>query len=145
MRFSRILLAVSLSTGLVFAGTTATTTTTATPTAEKAPAKAPVQALVKVAGTVDAVDAIGNTLIIKTAKKTDTVSVSTDTKITNAGKVVTLSDLKTGENVRALCKKDEGKLVATDVKVGVAAAKKPATTTTTTTTTTTAPTTTEKK
>lgn len=121
MRFSKMLLAVSLFTGLVFAG--ATTTTTTTTTTEKATPKV---VMFKIAGKVEAVDAIGNTLVIKTAKKSDTISITTSTKITNIGKPVTLSDIKTGESVRALCLKEEGKLVASSVKLGVAPAKKPA-------------------
>jgi Cu/Ag efflux protein CusF len=137
MRLSRILFAVSLSTGLVFAGTTATTTTTTTtPSMEKA---SPKVALVKVNGKVETIDAISNILVVKNGKKLDSVSVNSETKITNLGKDVTLSDIKTGENVRVTCKKDEGKLIATDIKVGVAQVKKTTATTTTTTTTTMTP------
>lgn len=121
MRLSRILLAVSLSTGLVFAGTATTGTTT--PSMEKAPPKA---ALVKITGKVEAVDAIGNILVVKSAKKVDSIAITAETKITNAGKDTTLSDIKVGENVRVLCKKDDGKLTATEVKVGVPAPMKKA-------------------
>lgn len=128
MRFSRILLAVSLSTGLVFAGA-ATAASTVAPAAEKS-SSAKAEGLVKFSGKVESVDAIGNILIVKTVKKTDTVSLTAETKITNMGKDVVLSDLKTGENVRVLCKKEETKLIATDIKVGVAQVKKAAAATT---------------
>lgn len=141
MRFSRILLAVSLSTGLVFAGTTATTTTTTTtpstekvtPAAEKAPVKV---APLIIKGKVEAVDAIANILVVKTVKKTDSIIVNAETKISNLGKDVTLGDIKTGETVKVTYKKDDDRMIATDIKVGVAQAKKVTTTTTTTTTTT---------
>jgi Cu/Ag efflux protein CusF len=126
MRLSRILLAVSLSTGLVFAGTT-TATTDKAPATEKAPAKA---ALVKITGKIEAVDAIGNILVVKGAKKVDSIAITSDTKITNAGKDVALADVKTGENVKVMAKKDDGKLTATDVKIGVAPSKKAAAATT---------------
>jgi hypothetical protein len=51
-----------------------------------------------------------------------------ETKITKAGNVVTLGDLAAGEKVKVTCKKEEGKMIAMEVKVvpATTAAKKPA-------------------
>ena len=118
MRLSKIVLALSLATGFAFA---ATTTAPATEKVAK-----PVKVVtVTVKGTVEAVDAIANTLIVKAGKKIDTVAVTAETKVTNAGKDAVIGDLKSGDNVTVVAKKEEGKLVATTVKVG-AAKKAPA-------------------
>jgi hypothetical protein len=127
MKLSRVVLAAAMCSGLVFAQTTATSTTAKPAAAKPAAVKA-----LKVSGTVESVDAIGNVLIVKPAKAKaalDTFSVGTETKIeTGAKKAVALADLKTGENVSVHYKVEEGKKLATEVVVGAAAAPKKAAT-----------------
>jgi hypothetical protein len=125
MKLFNALLAVAVCTGLVFAQAATTTTTTTTTTKTKV-AKT---SAMKVTGTVVSVDAISNTLILKVGKKEDTLNTNMETKITNAGNVVTLGDLTAGEKVKVECKKEEGKTIAMEIKVvpaATAAAKKPA-------------------
>lgn len=128
MKLFNALLAVAVCTGLVFAQ--AATTTPAASAAPTKAAKAAKSSEMKVNGTVVSVDAISNTLILKVGKKEDTMNTNMETKITNAGNVVTLGDLTAGEKVKVECKKEEGKMMAMEIKVvptAVASAKKPAT------------------
>jgi hypothetical protein len=120
MKLSHALLALSVCSGLIFAEAS-------TEAAKTEPAKTAVKpaAGAKVGGKVVSVDAIGNTIIVKTGKKEDTIGVTTDTKILSGGKAVALADIKADEKVRMTCKKEDGKLVATEIKVvPVAPAKK---------------------
>jgi hypothetical protein len=123
MKLFSALLTVAVCTGLVFAQAVTTT-----PAASAAPTKAAKSSVMKVNGTVVSVDAISNLLIVKIGKKEDTLNVNMETKITKAGNIVTLGDLTAGEKVKVECKKEEGKMVAMEIKVvpATAAAKKPA-------------------
>lgn len=125
MKLFNALLAVAVCTGLVFAQ--AATTTPAASAAPAAPAKATKSTTMKVTGTVVSVDAISNILVIKkSAKKEDTLTITTDTKVMSAGKAITLGDLKADDKVNVSCKKEEGKMVAIAIKlIPPAAEKKP--------------------
>jgi hypothetical protein len=122
MKFSSTIIAVSLCTGMVFAQAATTTTTTTT----TKPAAAAVKADLKISGIVVSVDAVANTLTIKSGKKDETVSVTAETKIMSAGKTITLADLKADEKVVVGYKTEEGKMVADHIKVVPAAAAKKA-------------------
>jgi len=119
MKFSRIFLAVAVCTGMLFAATTATAPATTPDTTVKAKAKTvKVKApkIEKISGKVVSVDAIGNTLIVKVSKKvTDTVTVTTDTKILSGKTVVALADLKADQKVKVTLKAD--KKTATEINI----------------------------
>jgi hypothetical protein len=113
MKFSRILLALCICTGLVFAqAATTEPAVKAEPAAKTVPA-----ASLKVIGVIVSIDAIANSLVVKAAKKDETISVTNDTKITNAGKAITLADLKADEKVSVHYKTEDTKMVATSIKI----------------------------
>jgi hypothetical protein len=123
MKIAKAAFMLSACVGMLFAqaSTTTTTTTTTTPPAKPVAVKA-----LKVVGSIVSVDAIANSLIVKTAKAEDTLSVETGAKILSANKAITLADLKTGEKVVVFYKTEEGKKVAVEVKVAPPAAEKKA-------------------
>jgi hypothetical protein len=91
-----------------------------------APAKKTATALKSTSGTVASIDAIGNTIVIKKAKTSDTLKVDSETAITIAGKKATLADLKSGTNVSVSYKIAEGSKVAVSIKEKVKTAPAPA-------------------
>lgn len=107
-----------LAIGLIFTGAAFAQE----PTKSAAP-KAP--AAKTITGTVSSVDAIGNTLIVKTKKAEDTLAVDSATTIKENGKDIKLADLAAGTNVSVTYKMVDGKKIATKVKK-VAKAKAPA-------------------
>lgn len=117
MKLFKVLLATVACASFVLAQAAA-------PAAEPAakPAKAPAGQHVK--GKVVAVDLVANTIIVKTTKAEDTISVSETTKIKEAGKEVKLSDVKADANVTVAVKDEAGKKVATSISIKAAAAKK---------------------
>jgi hypothetical protein len=123
MKLARLALLVGVCTGLVFAQASTTTTTTTTGSAEPAaaaPAAKPAKAKTaapKVSGTIVAVDAVANTIIIKAKTAEDTLTTDANTKIMSSGKAITLADLKTDEKVSITYKVEAEKKLATMVKV----------------------------
>jgi predicted secreted Zn-dependent protease len=95
---------------------------------ESAPAKAKTPAITvhSISGIVESIDAIGNTVVVKTAKAMDTIKVDSATAITEKGKKISLADLKTGLNVSVSYKIAEGSKVAVSIKEKVKAAPAPA-------------------
>jgi hypothetical protein len=85
---------------------------------ETAPAKAKAPATIvhSISGMVESIDAIGNTVVVKTAKAMDTIKVDSATAITENGKKISLADLKTGLNVSVSYKIAEGSKVAVSIK-----------------------------
>jgi pyruvate dehydrogenase E2 component (dihydrolipoamide acetyltransferase) len=119
MKLHHALIAGLVACGFVLAQEAATTAPAAAPAAEKAaPAKAAPakkEAVKTVAGTIVSVDAIANTVIIKTKKAEDTLTVNDKTVIKAGGKVVALADLKAETKVGASYKMEEGKMVAVKI------------------------------
>jgi hypothetical protein len=141
MRLARALIIALACTGLVFAQA-ATEPAAAPAKAEKAAKK---EATHMVMGTVVSVDAVANTIIVKTKKGEDTLSVDAAAKIMSGKKAITLGDLKAESKVTVTCKMENGKKVAIKISEAAAKAEKTskktteATTSTSTTTTTTEP------
>jgi hypothetical protein len=142
MKLTKILIAVLACTAFLFAQEAAAPAAKA----EK-PAKAAKAAKeMSISGTVVSVDAIANTIIVKSKKAEDTLSVEAGAKIMQGKKEIALGDLKADAKVTVSCKTVDGKKVATKI-VEKAAAKAEKTTkktteassTSTTTTTTTEP------
>ena len=132
MKLYQSLVAGLVVCGFAFAVENATTTTTTAPATEKAvpakekaaPAKvAKKEAAIQIHGSVVSVDAIGNTVIIKSKKADDTLTVNEKTVITVGGKTTALADLKADTKVAAIYKKEEGKNVAIKITEKVAAVK----------------------
>jgi hypothetical protein len=134
MKFSRILIAVLACTSLLLAQEAAS------PAPKAAKAKKEAGACM---GTVVSVDAIGNTIIVKTKKGDDTISVESSAKIMSGKKEIALGDIKADSKVTIACKTVDGKKVASKITVSAAKAvkttKKTSESTTSTTTTTTEP------
>jgi hypothetical protein len=130
MKLSRILIAVLACTSLLLAQE-------ATAPAKVAKKAAPSTVI----GTVVSVDAIANTIIVKTKKAEDTLSVEAGAKIMSGKKEITLGDLKAEAKVTVSCKVVDGKKVATKIveKAAVAKVEKKTVESSTTTTTTTEP------
>ena len=131
MKFSRILIAVLACTSLLLA--------------QEATASAPKAAKAKGScmGTVVSVDAIANTIIVKTKKGEDTISVESGAKIMSGKKEIALGDIKADSKVTITCKTVDGKKVASKITESAAKAgkttKKTSESTSSTTTTTTEP------
>lgn len=118
----------ALIAGLVACGFALAETTATTAPAPAAPEKtAKKEAAKPVSGTIVSVDAIGNTVIIKTKKGEDTLTVNDKTAITSGGTTVALADLKTDAKVAASYKMEEGKKVAVKISEKAAKTKQPAT------------------
>lgn len=138
MKLSRVLIAVLACTSFLLAQEAAA------PAAAK-PAKAKKEAATMVTGKVVSVDAIANTIIVKTKKAEDTISVESGAKIMSGKKEVALGDIKADANVTVTVKTVDGKKVATKITESAAKAVKTtkktteATTSTSTTTTTSEP------
>lgn len=86
----------------------------ASPAKEKKAAKVKV-ATVEVKGTVVSVDAVANTVVVKTEAGEQTLNVEKETKI-SAGKVTTLAELKAETLVVCKVKEVDGKKVAVSIK-----------------------------
>jgi Cu/Ag efflux protein CusF len=101
------------------------------PAAKSTPPKAKTSApaVKTLSGVIESIDAIGNTILVKTPKATDTIKVESMTSITVSGKKATLADLKAGVNVSVSYKVvDESKMaVSIKEKVKPAAAATTAT------------------
>jgi len=125
MKLSRILIAVLACTSLLLAQE----------------ATAPAKAKKACMGTVVSVDAIANTIIIKTKKGDDTISVDPSAKIMSGKKDISLGDIKADSKVSVACKTVDGKKVASKITVSAAkvvkTTKKTSESTTSTSTTTT--------
>jgi len=91
---------------------------TNTPAATEA---APKKASLPYKGNVAAVDANAMTFTVGTM----TLSVTSKTKITKDAKPATFADITVGESVTGSYKKDEGKLIASSVKIKEGKAKEP--------------------
>jgi hypothetical protein len=119
MKLHHVLVAGLVACGFVLAQEAATTAPAAAPAAEKAaPAKAaPAKkdGVKNITGAIVSVDAIANTIIIKTKKAEDTLTVNDKTVIKAGGKVVALADLKAETKVGASYKMEEGKMVAVKI------------------------------
>jgi hypothetical protein len=129
MKLSRILIAVLACTSLLLA--------------QEAAAPAPKAAKAACMGTVVSVDAIANTIIVKTKKGVDTIGVESSTKIMSGKKEIALGDIKADSKVSVACKTVDGKKVASKITVSAAkvvkTTKKTSESATSTTTTTTEP------
>lgn len=121
----------ALMTGLVacsfaIADSTTTTMTTTTSTEKAAPAKAKkAMAAMQIKGTIVSVDAIANTIIVTPMgkKKVDDTLATTDkTVVMPKGK--TVADLKADDKVTVSYKTEDGKMVATQIKLWVGKAPK---------------------
>jgi hypothetical protein len=108
MKIARVMIAALAAASFLFAQEAAA------PAA--APAKAAKKEAVKiVSGTVVSVDAVANTIIVKTKKGEDTLSVEAGAKIMAGKKEVALGDIKADAAVSVKCKMVEGKKVATSI------------------------------
>ena len=74
-------------------------------------------------GTVSATDPTANTLTVKVKTGDETFMVSTTTKITEAGKSITLTDVKTGDSAQVWYTENAGKNDASKVVVHAPKAK----------------------
>jgi pyruvate dehydrogenase E2 component (dihydrolipoamide acetyltransferase) len=115
MKLARIAVAALVAVSFIFAQDAAA------PKAAKAAKK---EAVKTVVGTVVSVDAVANTIIVKTKKAEDTLSVESGAKITSGKKEITLGDIKADANVTVKCKTVDGKKVATSINEKAAAAGK---------------------
>jgi hypothetical protein len=122
MKLTKILIAVLACTAFLFAQEAAAPAAKA----EK-PAKAAKAAKeMSISGTVVSVDAIANTIIVKSKKAEDTLSVEAGAKIMQGKKEIALGDLKADAKVTVSCKTVDGKKVATKIVEKAAAAPKAA-------------------
>lgn len=119
MKKVALILASAALVSALFAET-ATTTTTAAPAAKAKPAATAKASVVK--GSVVSVDAIGNTIIVKTAKAEDTLSVGSAAVIKVGGKDAMLGDIASGTNVSVTYKTEDGKKVASKITEAAAVA-----------------------
>jgi hypothetical protein len=128
MKLYHALIAGLVASSFVLAQEAATTTPAPAPAEKSTPAAKPAakkDATVKsITGSIVAVDAIANTIIIKNKKVEDTLTVNDKTVIKSAGKVVALADLKADTKVTANYKMDDGKKVATKITEKAGAAPK---------------------
>jgi len=76
-------------------------------------------------GTIVSVDAIGNTLVVKTKKAEDTLYVDSTTVIKSGKNKVTLGELSAGTPVTVYYKKVDGKKMATSITEKKPKAAKP--------------------
>jgi len=101
----------------------------AAPAAEKKTVKAPKAKVVELKGTVVSVDAVANTVVVKTEAAEETLVIEKTTKIMSGKKAVALADLKAETAVVCKVKDVDGKKVAVSIMEKVekkAAAKKEA-------------------
>ena len=89
-------------------------TTFAPAPAPSAPEKAKVE---KLSGTIEKVDEVAKSIVVKRKKEEKTFVTDDNTKITKAGKDMSFGDLKKGANVSVEYKKDGEKMLATAIKV----------------------------
>ena len=116
-----ILSGVAMAADAPAATTTTKTTTTKTKTVKVAKTTTP--AAKKAMGAVISVDAVANTLTIKSHKDTATYAISATAKITSGKKEVKLADITAGEHVSVTYTKDGATMTASSVKVMPAMAK----------------------
>lgn len=114
MNFVKLLVAVIVGTSFVFAQVEGSKAEekTETKTQEKAEQKA---ALKTIYGKIVSVDAIANTIIIKTKKAEDTLSVEPGAKIMIGKNEITLGDLKTDAQVTVTWKMVDSKKTVTKI------------------------------
>jgi hypothetical protein len=126
MKLLKVLVAVLACTGLLFAQAAepATSTTTTTTTSKT---KKEVTTVVK--GTVVSVDAIANSIVVKTKKGEETISVEAGAKIKSGKADLALGDIKADSKVAVSCKMIDGKQVATQIVVAPAGSVKASKTT----------------
>jgi hypothetical protein len=122
MKLYHALIAGLVASSFVLAEEAATTAPAAAPAEKTAPAAKPAakkEGVKNISGTIVAVDAIANTVIIKTKVKKvealDTLTVNDKTVIKAEGKVIALADLKADTKVSAAYKSEDGKKVATKI------------------------------
>lgn len=111
----------------------------AAPAAKAAPAapaaaakteKAPAAKSASISGTVVSTDAIANTIVVKTKKGEETVSIAPTSKIMLGKKEIKIADVAKDQKVKVTYTEENGAKTATNVKVSAAApAKKAATST----------------
>lgn len=124
MKKVALILASAALVSALFAETAAPV---ATPAAKAKPAAAAKLSVAK--GSVVSVDAIGNTIVVKTANAEDTLSVESAAVIKVGGKDAMLGDIASGTNVSVTYKTEAGKKVAskiTEAAVKAAPAKQTA-------------------
>jgi hypothetical protein len=117
MKLVRALVIALSCTALLFAQAATEPAAKAAPAAKK-------EAVKMVMGTVVSVDAVANTIIVKTKKAEETISVAADAKIMSGKKAITLGDLKAESKVTLSCKMVDGKLVASKITESAAKAAK---------------------
>jgi hypothetical protein len=117
MKLSRIVIAGLAAASLLFAAEEGAAPAKAAKGAKK-------EAVKTITGTVVSVDAVANTIIVKTKKAEDTLSVEAGAKITSGKKEIALGDIKTDASVTVSCKTVDGKKVAVSIKEKAAAAGK---------------------
>jgi nitrous oxidase accessory protein NosD len=124
MNLTKIALGIALACGLVFAQAS---TDAAKPAAAKPAAAKPAAAsALTMSGKVVSVDAIANTIIIKTKKGEDTLGVDPAAKITEGKNTLALGDIKPDMHAVITYKKVEGKKTATEIKINHPKAAAPA-------------------
>lgn len=107
-----------LLTALALAATTANAQTNSTST--NAPAAKPKMKSTRYAGTIASVDAAAKTITVTLASgATETLSITSKTKIKKDGEPATLADAAAGQKVKGSShKNDAGDWVATTVNIG---------------------------
>lgn len=88
----------------------------AAPTQEK-PKEAKPAKLERFSGTVEKVDEMAKTFVVKGKKESKEFAFGDKTKLTKAGKEVTFAELKTGMSVIVQYQKEGDKMIASSVKV----------------------------
>jgi hypothetical protein len=123
MKLSHALIAGLVACSFAVAGTDSASTTAAAPMAKTATPKAKkAAAMTPIKGSIVSVDAIANTIVVKTKKADDTLSTTDKTVVMPKGK--TVADLKADDKVMVTYKVEDGKWIAT--KISIMPAKKAA-------------------
>jgi len=127
----KLVLLVAVLTMVVFvSGVMAQQNPAPAPTPAPAPApaeKAKPAKMARFSGTVQKVDEAAKIVTIKGKKEEKTFTISDMTKVTKGGKKMALADLKEGTNVFVQYKSEEGKDVASAIRVSAPkTVKKPA-------------------
>ncbi len=116
-KIALVLVSAALSTALLFQfsaaqGTDTTKADTTKADTTKAKKHSTSTKSQTISGTLQSVDAIGNTIVIKTKTKEDTLTVDSATVIKTSGKAVSLGDLASGIKVTATYKEENGTKIA---------------------------------
>ncbi len=117
-------LAVFVSGTMAQQAKTETAPAKAAPASEPAKPSAPVKAE-KFAGTIDKVDEMAKTIVVKGKNVEKTFAIDDKTKITKGKETLSFVDLKEGMNVSVNFKKDGDKMVALAIKVATPKAPTP--------------------